>query len=69
MVIDRDKLKKLTKKHSSAEEALESMKEIFNKENTDGWDDKEVFHSYADDLMCNVLEELGYSEMVDFYIS
>jgi hypothetical protein len=30
-------------------------------------DDPETAHAYADNLLCNMLIELGYGEIVDIY--
>lgn len=29
--------------------------------------DKEAAHAYADDIMCNLLEDLGYAEGVEIF--
>lgn len=31
-------------------------------------DDKECFHCYADDLMCDLLIELGYGQGVEVFL-
>lgn len=42
-------------------EAIEKMKECVNNGDT------EVAHLDADDILCDVLTQLGYKELVDLY--
>ena len=42
-------------------EAIEKMKECVNN------DDTEVAHINADAVLCDVLTQLGYKELVDLY--
>ena len=49
-------------------EFLEALKEIDKMaKRPRGYDDLEQFHSDADDLMCEILRNLGYGDGVDFF--
>ncbi len=49
------------KKEDIIKEAVEKMKECVNSGDT------EVAHLDADDILCDVLTQLGYKELVDLY--
>lgn len=49
------------KKADIIKEAVEKMKECVNNGDT------EVAHIDADDILCDVLTQLGYKELVDLY--
>lgn len=49
------------KKADIIKEAVEKMKECVNNGDT------EVAHLDADDILCDVLTQLGYKELVDLY--
>lgn len=49
------------KKEDIIKEAVEKMKECVNNGDT------EVAHLEADAVLCDVLTQLGYKELVDFY--
>jgi len=44
-------------------EYLQRMKEIKEKHGHD----KEISHGLADDLLCDILEDLGYKDVVEEY--
>lgn len=50
------------------EEALEEAKQIVLKNSDDGCYFPEKGHPDIDDLFCDVLRSLGYSELVDYYL-
>ena len=51
----------IKKKADIIKEAVEKMKECVNNGDT------EVAHLDADDILCDVLTQLGYKELVDIY--
>ena len=58
--LDNCPLKEIT---TTPEEFTKRMQEIHNRYS----DDEEVVHSEMDDLMCELLRELGYGEGVDIF--
>lgn len=65
-MIDREKVIKTV---MSPAEFLEALKEIDKTTKRPGrqYDDYELFHISADDLMCEILRGLGYGDGVDFF--
>lgn len=48
------------------EQFRDRMEQIYEREQMDG--DMETTHGQADDLMCEVLRDLGYGAGVDVYL-
>lgn len=48
---------------TSPQEFKEQMQRLYDR----NWKDPEMFHIYADDLICMLLEKLGYKEAVHIF--